>query len=104
LVVVLRRFFMASLSAAGVPTAAVLGPRYRDYRNTPAASCSPQGQEMASYRLTPSVWKGLGCPPTAKGWFKLARSGPRLVGRDDGFRTGGHEHQSWGFMESMREL
>src|ERR1700730_17953027 len=25
-----------------------------------AASCSPQAQEMASYRLRPMLWKGLG--------------------------------------------
>ena len=59
LVVVRRRFFMASLPAARVPIAALLPPRHREYRNTPAASCSPQGQEMASYRLRPMLWKGL---------------------------------------------
>jgi len=58
-VVVRRRFFMASLSAAGVPIAAMLLPRHREYRKNPAASCSPQGQEMASYRLRPLLWKGL---------------------------------------------
>ena len=58
-VVVRRRFFMASQSAERVPIAAVLPSRCREYRKTPAASCSPQGQEMASYRLRPMVWKGL---------------------------------------------
>ena len=38
LVVVRRRFFMASLSAAGLPIASMLPPRHRDYRNTPAVS------------------------------------------------------------------
>jgi hypothetical protein len=57
-VVVRRRFFMASLPA-DVPTAAKLLPQHREYRNTPAASCSPQGQEMASYWLRPLPWKGL---------------------------------------------
>ena len=37
-VVVRRRFFMASLSAAHVPIAAMLPPRHRDYQEYPAAS------------------------------------------------------------------
>ena len=55
-----RRFFMASLSAARVPIVAKLPPLRQEYQETPAASCSPQVREAASYRVRPMLWKGLG--------------------------------------------
>ena len=48
------RFFMASLSSAGVPVPAMLPPRHREYRNTPAAS--PARARRRPTATPPMLW------------------------------------------------
>src|ERR1700733_12544809 len=59
LVVVRRRFFMASLSAARVPRASMKS-RHSGDRDSLVASCLPQALDKVSYSLKPDFWKGLG--------------------------------------------